>query len=63
MPDTNPPEIIEIDAHADSVGCDGGGGALGHPMVYYSFDTINTVDCGYCGRRFVKSDAGHAATG
>ncbi len=54
MPDTQPPEIIEVDAHAETVGCDGGGGALGHPMVYYSFGTRDAVDCGYCGRRFVK---------
>ncbi len=54
MPSTQPPEIIEVDAHTESVGCDGGGGALGHPMVYYSFGTRDAVDCGYCGRRFVK---------
>ena len=57
MPHTQPPEIIEVDAHTDSVGCDGGGGALGHPMVYYSFGTRDAVDCGYCGRRFVKRRA------
>ena len=54
MSSTNPPEIVEVDAHAETVGCDGGGGALGHPMVYYSFGTKGAVDCGYCGRRFVK---------
>ncbi len=54
MPETQPPEIVEVDAHAETVGCDGGGGALGHPMVYYSFGTKDAVDCGYCGRRFVK---------
>ena len=53
MPDTKPPETIEVDAHAETVGCDGGG-ALGHPMVYYSFGTTEAVDCGYCGRRFVR---------
>jgi len=57
MPSTQPPEIIEVDAHAESVGCDGGGGALGHPMVYYSFGTKDAVDCGYCGRRFVRRGA------
>jgi len=54
MSSTKPPEIVEVDAHAETVGCDGGGGALGHPMVYYSFGTKDAVDCGYCGRRFVK---------
>ncbi len=57
MPSTQPPEIIEVDAHTESVGCDGGGGALGHPMVYYSFGTKDAVDCGYCGRRFVRKGA------
>ncbi len=57
MSNTQPPEIIEVDAHTESVGCDGGGGALGHPMVYYSFGTQDAVVCGYCGRRFVKRRA------
>ena len=60
MPNTQPPEIIEVDAHTESVGCDGGGGALGHPMVYYSFGTNDAVVCGYCGRRFVKRRAAEA---
>ena len=54
MPKPMPPEIIEVDPHDETVGCDGGGGALGHPMVYYSFGTTDAVVCGYCGRRFVK---------
>ena len=57
MSSFQPPEIIEVDAHTESVGCDGGGGALGHPMVYYSFGTRDAVDCGYCGRRFVRRRA------
>ena len=47
-----PPEIVLVDEHAESVGCDGGGGPLGHPLVYYSFGARDQVDCGYCGRRF-----------
>ena len=53
-----PVEVIEIEE--PRVGCDGGGGALGHPMVYYSFGTKDAVDCGYCGRRFVKRRAAEA---
>tara|TARA_R110001592_G_scaffold29350_9_gene106618 strand:+ start:38384 stop:38569 length:186 start_codon:yes stop_codon:yes gene_type:complete len=49
------PETIKIDAHADGVSCDGGGGALGHPKVWYSFDDQPSVECGYCDRLFVKS--------
>ena len=50
-----PLEKIEVDAHADGVSCDGGGGSLGHPKVWYSFDGQENVSCGYCGRFFVKS--------
>lgn len=36
------------------VACDGGGGALGHPKVWYSLDK-GEVTCGYCDRRFVAA--------
>lgn len=49
------PEIIEVETGADGVSCDGGGGALGHPRVWYTFDKQNKVECGYCDRVFVKS--------
>lgn len=49
------PETITVPEDADSVCCDGGGGALlGHPAVYYSFDGQPRVECGYCGRVFVR---------
>ncbi len=51
------PEIIIVDDHADGVKCDGGGGALGHPLVWYSFDGQDHVECGYCDRVFVKESA------
>lgn len=51
------PEIITVPPDADSVSCDGGGGALGHPVVYYVFDGRERVECGYCDRVFVKSSA------
>jgi uncharacterized Zn-finger protein len=50
----NAPEIIYVPADADSVSCDGGHGALGHPLVYYRFDGKDKVTCGYCGRVFIK---------
>lgn len=57
-----PPETIEVDK--DRIGCDGGGGALGHPLVYLTMDNSGKVDCPYCGRRYirrlgVKSDDAH----
>lgn len=51
------PEIIEIPADADEVKCDGGNGPLGHPLVWYTFDGQNEVECGYCDRLFLKKSA------
>ena len=51
----NAPETILVDDYADEVVCDGGGGALGHPKVWYSFDGQDHVECGYCDRQFVKN--------
>lgn len=48
------PETIICEKDADGVRCDGGHGALGHPAVWYSFDGQDEVQCGYCGRLFVK---------
>ncbi len=48
------PETITIESDADEVSCDGGGGALGHPMVWYSFASTPQVECGYCDRLFVR---------
>lgn len=53
-PDYNKPETIYVDANADSVSCDGGGGPLGHPLVYYSFEGQDRVECMYCDRVFIK---------
>lgn len=51
------PEIIEVEASADGVSCDGGGGALGHPKVWYAFDRGERVECLYCDRIFVRKSA------
>lgn len=59
---TPEPEIIEVDSGADEVVCDGGGGALGHPAVWYSLAAEGRAECLYCDRVFVKkSAAGKAA--
>ncbi len=49
-----PAEIVEVDPDIQSVACDGGDGPLGHPLVYLTFGDDETVDCYYCGRRFVR---------
>lgn len=45
------PETIVVTSRR--VKCDGGGGALGHPLVYYDMGEDNFVECLYCDRRFV----------
>jgi uncharacterized Zn-finger protein len=49
------PETITVPADTDEVKCDGGGGSLGHPVVWYSFGEGHKVECGYCDRLFVKA--------
>jgi uncharacterized Zn-finger protein len=49
-----PSEIIRVKAEDETVGCDGGGGPLGHPLVYLRFEGKPKVDCYYCSRRFAK---------
>jgi uncharacterized Zn-finger protein len=65
MPDFNP---IPIDDEAyivsdPVVGCDGGGGALGHPLVYLRIESDGQVICPYCSRRFVLAEAARPAHG
>lgn len=36
------------------IACDGGGGALGHPKVWYEMGSDHEVECLYCGRVFVQ---------
>lgn len=46
-----PVETIEVDS--ETVGCDGGGGALGHPLVYLTLSAEGRVECPYCSRLYV----------
>ena len=55
----DPHEIIEVETLV--VGCDGGGGALGHPLVYLNMEKRGAVDCPYCGRKFVLKAGAKAA--
>ena len=48
---TPPAEVIEVTSKR--VMCDGGGGALGHPKVFYDMGEDDFVECLYCDRRFV----------
>ena len=53
----NAPEVITVAKDADEVSCDGGGGALGHPVTWYVFDQDGAAECGYCDRVFKKRGA------
>ncbi len=46
-----PPEISMVTSH--KVSCNGGGGVLGHPKVWYEMGDEDFVECRYCDRRFV----------
>ncbi|TDJ63284.1 MAG: zinc-finger domain-containing protein [Proteobacteria bacterium] len=50
-------EIVQVDDDTETVDCNGGGGTLGHPMVYLTFDNGDVVDCYYCSRRFARARA------
>ena len=50
-----PPEKILIPHDKDEVCCDGGGGALGHPRVWYNLAEQSSVECGYCDRAFIRA--------
>lgn len=47
--------VVQIKQNEKEVACDGGGGALGHPMVYLPFGKNTHVECYYCGKRFEKN--------
>lgn len=56
-PDALPaPEVIAV--HSRRVKCDGGGGALGHPVVFYDMGEEPFVECLYCDRRFAYAGGG-----
>lgn len=50
-----PTEIVSVPDSTEQARCDGGLGALGHPLVFLPFDGQSVVDCYYCSRRFIKS--------
>ena len=50
-----PLPIITETIHVETkkVACDGGGGALGHPLVYLTIGADGHVVCPYCSRDYV----------
>jgi uncharacterized Zn-finger protein len=45
------PETFVVDE--TRIACEGEGGALGHPKVWYTIGQSGFVECKYCDRRFV----------
>lgn len=58
MSNIDAPEVEEVTS--TRISCDGGGGALGHPLVWLSIGPDGYVECPYCDKRFVLvGDGGH----
>lgn len=49
-PSLHHPEIVVVGT--TKIACDGGGGALGHPKVWYDMSEQDYVECKYCDRVF-----------
>ncbi len=49
-----PPEVIYVGERR--IACNGDGGPLGHPIVWYSLED-GEAECGYCDRKFVYDPA------
>ena len=58
-PSYQEPETILVDSR--KVSCNGGGGALGHPLVWYEMGDEDMVECMYCDRRFILKGGKHDA--
>ncbi len=53
-------ETIECDSK--TVGCDGGGGALGHPLVYLEMGENSEIVCPYCSCKFILKEGVRVST-
>lgn len=58
----NSPDIVTVETTV--VGCDGGEGAMGHPLVFLKIADSRQAECPYCGRLFrlkegVSASGGH----
>ncbi len=48
-PGVTPEQVIPVESR--KIGCDGGGGALGHPLVYLRIED-RQVTCPYCSKTY-----------
>lgn len=55
-PGVTPEDVIPVESR--KIGCDGGGGTLGHPLVYLRIEDTQ-VTCPYCSKTYrLKEGAG-----
>ena len=54
-------KVPVIEVNATVAVCDGGSGALGHPVEYIQLDTVSNEPqiCKYCGLRFKMGEPHH----
>ena len=55
-------EVPIIEVEGSLAVCDGGGGALGHPLEFITLNMVNEgepVQCKYCSLRFRTTGGGH----
>jgi len=50
-----PEKKVRVQSHnqkAKRVACNGGGGTLGHPLIWLTYGKDGTVICPYCSKKF-----------
>ena len=50
-------DAVKVDPSTETICCDGGKDGLGHPAVYFTFDSQNKIVCNYCGKIFIKEES------
>jgi uncharacterized Zn-finger protein len=48
------PAFETIQVETETVACDGGDGAAGHPKVYLNLAAAGSIECPYCSRLYVR---------
>lgn len=46
-------DLATVEVTSRLVACNGGGGALGHPLTYYEIGGDGVAVCNYCDKKFV----------
>nr|CCA27988.1 conserved hypothetical protein [Albugo laibachii Nc14] len=57
-------QVPVVEVEGNLAVCDGGGGALGHPLEYIQLDTVERYEpqtCKYCGIRYKMKEGYHSS--